>query len=365
MTLSHIIAIPARNEAEHIEACLRSLAGQAERVVLLVNNSTDGTETLAKREAAALGLPLHVSVQHFPAAQCTAGHARKVALDLAAGLAPGAVLFTTDADSRVAPNWVAANLRHMEAGVDAVAGRAVIDPVDAAAIPARLHEDDARECAYGTLLDEIASVLDPDPADAWPRHTEHSGASICVSARAFQQAGGVPDIPLGEDRGLFAALRRIDKVIRHAPEVTVTVSGRIVGRASGGMADTIRRRLDAPDPFLDDALEPAAAAGRRAWLRALARAAWRTPDPERLAELADELCLAPAGLRTVLRTRFFGQAWERLEESCAVLARSRVPASDVLAETERARELLSSLRLSSARRTDPAGRSQPADAQAA
>ena len=122
----------------------------------------------------------------------------------------------------------------------------------------------------------------------------------------------MPNLALGEDRGLFAALRRIDAAIRHAPEVTVTVSGRIVGRASGGMADTIRRRLDAPDPFLDDALEPVEVASRRAWLRALARAAWRSPDPAQMAALADELGLCSAELRTVLRAGPFGRAGERL-----------------------------------------------------
>ena len=365
MTLSHIVAIPARNEAEHIVCCLQALGGQAERVVLLVNNSTDGTEDLAKRKAASIGLDLHVSVQHFSPAQCSAGHARKMAMDVAATLAPGAVLLTTDADSRVAPDWVAANLRYIASGVDAVAGRAVIDPVDAAKIPARLHEDDARECAYAALLDEIAAVLDPDPADPWPRHTEHSGASICVSPRAFRQAGGVPDVPAGEDRGLFAALRRIDAVIRHAPEITVTVSGRIVGRASGGMADTIRRRLAAPDPFLDDALEPTAGAARRAWLRALTRTAWRTPDPQRLADLADELGVSRSRLHAVLRAHCFGEAWERLEANCTVLARAPVSASQVLVETARARELLASLRLSPVLHKDRADMSQPADAQAA
>ena len=36
-------------------------------------------------------------------------------------------------------------------------------PVKWGAIPARLHEDDARECAYDALCDEIHAILDPDP----------------------------------------------------------------------------------------------------------------------------------------------------------------------------------------------------------
>lgn len=364
--LRHIVAIPANNEAEHIGACLSALAGQAQRVLLLVNNSSDGTDTVAAQEAARLGLDLTVVIEHFSAEQCSAGYARKTAMDLAASLDPGAVLLTTDADSRVASDWIDANIRHVLNGADAVAGRAVIDPVDAAAIPARLHEDDARECALGALLDEIAFLLDPDPADPWPRHTEHSGASICATPSAFARTGGIPDLPLGEDRAFFAALRRVDGIIRHPMDVVVTVSGRVLGRARGGMADTIRRRLAAPDPFLDDALEPVRNAFRRAKLRARARAVWRNPDhPAPLAGLADDLGIFPAKLRTAVCTPFFGLAWSVLEDTCDVLARERVPAGNVAAETERARVLLASLRVRPVPRTNPCDRFQLADAQPA
>ena len=114
------------------------------------------------------------------------------------------------------------------------------------------------------------------PADPWPRHQEESGASIAVCAGAYRRAGGMPPAPLAEDRAFFAALRRIDARIRHAPEVSVVVSGRILGRAAGGMADTIRRRLMTPDSWLDPRLEPAADRMRRLALRAARRDAWRT-----------------------------------------------------------------------------------------
>jgi hypothetical protein len=53
-----------------------------------------------------------------------------------------------------------------------------------------------------------------------------------------------PGTPLGEDRAFFDALRRVDARIRHVPGVRVVVSARIVGRAPGGMADTMRRRVE-------------------------------------------------------------------------------------------------------------------------
>jgi hypothetical protein len=78
---------------------------------------------------------------------------------------PQGVLLTTDADGQVDRNWVALNLQALTEGADAVAGRVDIDPLDASLIPPKLHEDDARECLYGELLDRISAELDPDPFD--------------------------------------------------------------------------------------------------------------------------------------------------------------------------------------------------------
>ena len=56
-------------------------------------------------------------------------------------------------------------------------------------------------------------------------------ASRRVSRAAFRRVGGVPAVALGEDRAFAAALQRAGARIRHAPEVRVVVSGRILGRA--------------------------------------------------------------------------------------------------------------------------------------
>ena len=314
------------------------------RVVLLVNNSTDGTAAVARRMQPALGYPLDVVEHQFPPELRNAGQARRMALEYAARWTPPeGVLLCTDADGQVAPDWLAANLTQIRNGADAVAGRAVIDPVDAAAIPAILHEDDARECAYAALLDEIDCLLDPDPADPWPRHNENSGASICVTAQAYYRCGGIPPLPVGEDRAFFDALRRIDARLRHAPDVWVTVSGRIHGRAAGGMADTIRRRLAAPDLFLDDALEPAIARVRRARLRRQVRRLFNAhgrvkPQP------FDDLGCAPAVLASALQQDTFGAAWEMVEAHAAGLSRAPVPVSALPHETAQAERILAGLR---------------------
>lgn len=257
-----VVAVPVKDEAARIAACVSALALQRDlapdAIVLVVNNTTDASATIVRHLAYSLPVPVEVIDHEFPPEQASAGAARRMAMERAAAIVgQGGVLLTTDADGRVPADWVAANLFHLRRGIDAVAGRAVLDPVDAAAIPARLHEDDALECAYAAALDQIASIVEPQPWDPWPRHVEHSGASIAVTLAAYRRAGGMPAAPIAEDRRFFAALRETGARIRHAPEIAVVVSGRLIGRAEGGMADTIHRRMQRADPYLDDALEPA------------------------------------------------------------------------------------------------------------
>ena len=335
-----VVAIPARDEEENIAACLMALGSQTVRpstVVLLLNNCTDETERVAMR----LALPFSLDIQTvmLPSIDANAGTARRLVMGRAAELAGrNGVLMTTDADAIVPPNWIALNMSALAAGADVVCGQAVIDPREAAAIPSHLHEDDALECQYADLLDAIGDAVCPDPVDPRPRHTEASGASLAIKARTFLQAGGVPHVRTGEDRALVDALRRIDAPIRHDPAICVTVSGRIVGRAAGGMADTIRRRMVQQDEFIDERLEPAGDALRRADFRQRARVAWKSHvhDPD----LAADLQLPPAILETYLGAKFFGTAWDRIERQSPMLPRRRVRFVELPQYIEYARELL-------------------------
>ena len=352
------IAIPVKDEAERIGGCLRALAWQhgdhAHQAVLLLNNCADATAAAVRALQPSLPMLVHVVECALPPAQASAGHARHLAMEQAARLVrPDGVLLTTDADGRVAPDWLARNLAALRRGADAVLGEAVIDPAEAALIPAHLHEDDARECAYADLLDEIDARLDPDPADPWPRHSEHSGASIAVTLDAYRRAGGVPAVPMGEDRAFVAALRRIDARIRHAPGLRVAVSGRIVGRAAGGMADTIRRRIVRQDAAVDDRLEPARARARRAALRAAFRdARGRRAGPPALAAALE---VGRDELAAALALPFAGAGWAMLEACSPALQQSPVLRADLARQTRRARQLLDRLRVSDRGAVGPAG----------
>lgn len=344
-----VVAIPVKNEEERIGACLTALAGQRGappfEIVLLLNDCTDGTAALVRACAPSCPVPLHVIECRLPADRAQAGEARRLACRHAVRLCgPDGILVTTDADGRAPPDWIAANLRALRAGADAVAGRAEIDPEEAKLIPARLHEDDARECAYAALLDEIHSLLDPDPADPWPRHDQHSGASIAVTAEAYRRAGGMPGLALGEDRAFFEALRRSEARIRHAPDVWVVVSGRTVGRAAGGMADTMRRRMDAPDELLDDRLEPVVDAVRRGRLRLAVRQACRGVPPRGgVVHLAEALQLPAETTAALIGAGGFGRAWSEIEAASPVLRPRRVPVAELPYQTARAREMRDAL----------------------
>jgi hypothetical protein len=226
----------------------------------------------------------------------------------------------------------------LAAGADVVCGQAVVDPHDALSIPIHLHADDALECEYSDLLDAIAEKLCRDPADPRPRHTEASGASLAMSVKAFRRAGGVPGVATGEDRALIGALRRIDARIRHDPTIRVVVSGRTIGRASGGMADTIRRRMVRQDVFADACLEPPGDALRRADFRRRLRTAWHQQDAD--PALAANLQISPAVLDARLQGKFFGALWDEVERMCPMLTHRRVRFADLPQHIRHARELL-------------------------
>ncbi|MGH1588031.1 glycosyltransferase [Methylobacterium phyllosphaerae] len=144
-----VVAIPVRNEAERIGACLEALAAQRDMgasglgVVLFLNNCTDETAHVVAALRPSLCIPVRVIERTFVGAN--AGWARREAMEAAADWLDEGELFdglilTTDADSRVPADWVARNLAAVADGVDAVAGRIALDDADAARLPAALHE---------------------------------------------------------------------------------------------------------------------------------------------------------------------------------------------------------------------------------
>ena len=342
-----IIAIPVKNEEARIGLCLNALNRQSsafDQVVLLLNNCTDGTLQVCEKFASSSS-KIKILQCELHGELASAGEARRLALEHAAQAAGDGFILTTDADAVPGPHWVEDNLRSLARGADAVCGRAEIDPLDAPNIPEALHLDASNEHRLLSIQDEIESMVDPSAADPWPRHQEHSGASIAVRAPMLRQAGGPPRVALGEDRALIDRLRMVDAKIRHA-EIVVRVSGRLDGRADGGMASTIKRRMQRPDVFTDDRLEPTVDAYRRALAKARLRAVMRSPrDAAGLTQrLAEDLLIGERVMQLIGRAKYFGVAWAEVQRASPVLQRRPLRFANLDREIRQALTLCDRLR---------------------
>lgn len=282
-----VVAIPARNEAEHLTACLEAMAWQrsmrgtthkegAFGVLLLLNNCSDGSALVAAKLRPHLPFPLLINEVTLPKNLSNAGYARRLAMDAAATWLSSSEsdeghLLTTDADSRVAFDWVARHQKLFDGGIDAVAGLVRDDARELHHLPLELRRRARLEARYAKLLAKLETLLDPRPWDPWPRHSMASGASLGVSLSWYRRIGGLPIRPIGEDRALIACLDAAGARIRHCRKVIVTTSCRLCGRAEGGMADTMRRRIESPDSVCDESLPPVWRAIRRFLSRAASR----------------------------------------------------------------------------------------------
>jgi Glycosyl transferase family 2 len=253
-----IVAIPVRNEAGSLTACLASLVRQVDlagrsldpsvyEILLLLNNCMDGSATVlrnfinAQRHVARPMPRIHLLETALTAGQDHVGWARRLIMDEAyrrfrkLGRATG-IITTTDADTVVAPNWIAAIRAEMKEGADAVGGRLLLSPWEQKRLPKTLQAIVIKHRTYERLCDHLVHHTHPDPADPWPRHSDHAGASLAVTAAAYECVGGVPPVPFGEDEALYRGLLGIGARFRHSDRTKVFTSGRLLGRAAGGMA---------------------------------------------------------------------------------------------------------------------------------
>lgn len=328
---SVVVALPARNEVDTITRCLEALERAAALVAapvhvhLLVNNSDDGTAAVARQHP-----PAHFTIQVedvvLPVEQAHAGGARRRAIDAAIEhLMPGDVVMTTDADSEVDTRWIAANLAEIDAGADAVAGVVTFDAATEASLPPMPER--VLEWQLANLHAKLGCLLDPLANDPWPNHIWAWGASLALTIAAYRAVGGMPAVPLAEDRALAAAIERADLKLRRSHAPVVYTSARRAGRAPGGFADLLEAYATDPDAPCDAALEPTVDLIRRLKHRARLR---RQHDP----------------------LGGFGAAWCQYQQANAQLVRRRLVPAQLPGEIARAER---AIRLLSTPGTDRAG----------
>ncbi|PTM44549.1 glycosyl transferase family 2 [Sphingomonas aerolata] len=237
------VCVPARDEADRLPILLDALARQDVdgpiRVSILINNTVDDSVAAVARAQAAWGERLHLAVACYdlPPERAHAGTARRLAME--AGLAridpDRGVLISTDADTRPPSDWISAMLRAIDAGLDIVGGRIVVD--DAEPLAADMDAMQIKLDRYWACVRAIEDDIDPCRWDPAPRHGDHTGASLAILAPLYRAAGGVPAIPAGEDRALVEAAVAAGGRLGHPMSVWTRVSARTIGRATGGMAD--------------------------------------------------------------------------------------------------------------------------------
>ena len=246
------VAVPARNEAGRLESLLNSLAyqtwqtlyGKRLPVVIVLNNCDDGSrQVLDQLVPHYPTLDLTILDVHFPPSKAHVGSARRLAMETACHCVADparTVLMTTDADATPDLNWVAANIAAIEAGADVVGGEIVADRDEEERLGPGFLARAKRHKHYSQLADKLTSLIDPLPWDRAPRHSDHSGGSIAVTVQAYRAVGGMYALPFREDIDLVERLTAAGARLRHDPDVRVTVSARIVGRAASGMAECLR-----------------------------------------------------------------------------------------------------------------------------
>ncbi|HWF24775.1 MAG TPA: glucosyl-3-phosphoglycerate synthase [Solirubrobacteraceae bacterium] len=244
--LRAVVVVPARDEQQRIGTCLRALAGQgglepgAFEVVLVLDHCSDDTYARALDAASA---PPPVPLIVLESELTGAGHARRLGMDfacerlLAAGR-PDGLIASTDADSRVATDWLATQLVLAGEGARAIGGRIELDPGEAAALPPGVVEArgaQARE-RLARLRARAARFGAPAQVRTALSHHQFSGASLAVTARTYRDVGGLPVGEALEDEALERTLEERGIQILRTGRVHVTTSARTDGRASRGLA---------------------------------------------------------------------------------------------------------------------------------
>ena len=334
----YAIAIPARNEEGRIAQCLQACHDSMRcwtvpgAIAVVVNNSNDATAQRAREWALMLGAPLVVEERIFATDKAHAGSARRAALDLARSLVHGnGYLLTTDADTRPAVTWVEESLTPLRQNKGAlVCGTFDLDEAEYARLPPEITRRGAIEDRYRQIARELTNLLDPDLHNTWPFHGQASGASLAMSAAAYDRIGGAPIVPCAEDRALARRFFEHDLPIIYSDNARVLTSCRLDGRAAGGMAETIASRVAGRTHICDESVESAEMVWLRADLRARLRAAFRNA-PLRTAILK-EAGLGPPWGGDVPAFTGFGAFWAFVERTSPRLTRRRMVWEEMVEE---------------------------------
>ncbi len=230
------VVVPARNEEKLVGSCLEALAEQEGvnpkeyEVLLVLDRCTDETEVRA-REIADTHPRFGLHLLDGPGKG--SGHVRRMGMERASarllGLGrPKGLIASTDADTVVAPDWLAAQLRAVSRGALAIGGRIELAEDSLPESIFRWHTERGRR-RHESLLSEPEQL---GKAEHW----QFSGASLALTAKIYREIGGLEPRVALEDEHLEHVLRQRDVPIERLLSVRVTTSARLEGRAKQGLA---------------------------------------------------------------------------------------------------------------------------------
>jgi glycosyltransferase involved in cell wall biosynthesis len=238
-----VVVVPARNEEQRLGACLDAIehavrrvhahplqpdadgtwATPEVRVVVVLDACTDGSSRVAEA---------HDEMVTIETRSARVGAARAYGVDVGLGLFDRPLdqlwVASTDADSRVPPNWLTHQLDIAHAGADVFCG---------------LVQPDVAECGPAV---HAAWSVDYQRREG---HPHVHGANLGLRATAYRESGGFdPSATAHEDVRLIRAARVRGLTVRSSREAVVTTSGRTYGRVgAAGFADYLGHLLLGPD----------------------------------------------------------------------------------------------------------------------
>ena len=237
------VVVPARDEEALILDCLRVLAEQRDirpeeyEVLLVLDRCRDKTGSLAQEFAAK---HTHLALRFLEGPGKGAGQARRVGMEAACERLmslerPGGLIASTDADTVVAPDWLAAQLEVARRGARAIGGRIhLLDSGDGAPRDATKWRDQRGHLRHLDLLS--SSHTDRAEDGTGIEHWQFSGASLALTAETYREIGGLEPRAALEDEYLERVLRQRGIHIERPLSVQVHTSARLVGRARRGLA---------------------------------------------------------------------------------------------------------------------------------
>jgi glycosyltransferase involved in cell wall biosynthesis len=219
------VVIPAHNERANLPACLRAVLTAAlctpipVIVVVVLDASDDDSAELAGQYGPDVHF-IRVEAGNVGAARAAGfGYARSLC-----ALGAGCWYATTDADSRVDPDWL---IRQLGCDADMVLGLVRV------ADWRRQRADVVRR-----YLEAYDASIDGHDDDT---HDHIHGANMGFSSGAYWRVGGFRALPSGEDVDLVERIEAAGYRIHRDTRLSVVTSARTRARAPRGFGQKLRR----------------------------------------------------------------------------------------------------------------------------